>query len=96
MEVVGQSSGDLNGGEPKDGMTCPPRGDPHGSSGRGWPPGYGGVCPLGCPGYGCTGGHQKPVPQGGQNPAKGGGGHVAGALGVGDPPVHCGPGAWLL
>jgi hypothetical protein len=33
MDVVGQSSGDLNGGEPKDGSACPPCGDPHGGGG---------------------------------------------------------------
>jgi hypothetical protein len=29
---------------------------------------------------------QKPRPEGDQNPAEGGGGHVGGALAVGDPP----------
>jgi hypothetical protein len=30
VEVVGQSGGVLNEGDPKDGDTCPPGGDPHG------------------------------------------------------------------
>jgi hypothetical protein len=30
VEVVGRSSSDLNGGEPKDTDACPPGGDPHG------------------------------------------------------------------
>jgi hypothetical protein len=36
------------------------------------------------------------VPEGGHNPAGGSGSHVGGAPGAGDPPVHYGPGAWLL
>jgi hypothetical protein len=81
-------NGDLNGGEPKAGGACPPGGDPHGGGGGGWPPG--------CLGYGCMGKHQNPGLQGGQNPAKGGGGHVGGASGAGDPPVYSGLSAWLL
>jgi hypothetical protein len=48
MKVVGQSSVDLNGGEPKGSGACPLGGYPHGGGGGGWPPG--------CPGYGRTGG----------------------------------------
>jgi hypothetical protein len=33
MEVVGRSSGDLNGGEEKGSGTCSPGGDPHGGGG---------------------------------------------------------------
>jgi hypothetical protein len=35
VEVIGRSSGDLNGGEPKGGGACPPSGDPHGGGGGG-------------------------------------------------------------
>jgi hypothetical protein len=35
VEVIGQSSGDLNGGEPKGGSACHPGGDPHGDGGGG-------------------------------------------------------------
>jgi hypothetical protein len=31
VEVVGQSGGVLNGGDPKGGGACPPGGDPHGN-----------------------------------------------------------------
>jgi hypothetical protein len=85
VEVVGRSSDDLNGGEPKGGGAYPPCGDPHGGGGGGWPPG--------CPGYTCTSRRQKSGPQVGQNPAEDGGGHVGGAPGVRDPPVYYSPGA---
>jgi hypothetical protein len=81
VEVVGRSSGDLNEDEPKGSGACPPSGDRHGGGGGGWSPGY--------PGYGYTGGRQKPGPQVSQNPTEGGGGHVGGAPGAGDPPIHC-------
>jgi hypothetical protein len=61
--------------------------------GEGGLQGCGGGWPPGCPRYDCMGGRQKPGPQGGQNHAEGGGGHVGGAPGARDPPVHCGPGA---
>jgi hypothetical protein len=34
VEVIGQSSGHINGGEPKGGDACPPSADPNGGSGR--------------------------------------------------------------
>jgi hypothetical protein len=33
VEVVGRSSSDLNGCEPKGGSACPPGGDPHSGGG---------------------------------------------------------------
>jgi hypothetical protein len=39
--------------------------------------------------------HQKPGPEGEQNPVRGGGGHVGGALATEDPP-HYIESAWLL
>jgi hypothetical protein len=34
VEVIGRSSSDLNGGEPKGGSGCPPGRDPNGSGGQ--------------------------------------------------------------
>jgi hypothetical protein len=39
VEVVGQSGVVLNRGNPKDGGTCPPGGDPHGGGDGACPPG---------------------------------------------------------